>query len=214
VFVSSVAGASGLGSRALFEYLALVRRTSRFELCSVRAWLDRQAGGMSGIVAIWHEELLLHVLFPQAPRTAVLVTADPAAETYAATLTRMGFIALRGGTRGVLRAAQDILSQSGGVVAIAVDGPWGPARVAKPGIALLARLSGSPIIPLHCVVGHAVRARSWDATLWPRPFNEFDFRAGEPIRVGPHDRIDATTALLQSRLDLFTQHAENAGLPS
>ena len=66
-------------------------------------------------------------------------------------------------------------------VAVLVDGPRGPAGVAKPGIAALARHSATPIQPLAFAARPALRLGSWDRTLVPLPFARVVCVFGEPI---------------------------------
>jgi len=55
-------------------------------------------------------------------------------------------------------------------VGITMDGPRGPRRVAKPGIAILAARVQKPIVVNACAVQPAWRLRSWDHFIIPKPF--------------------------------------------
>ncbi len=63
------------------------------------------------------------------------------------------------------------------------DGPRGPREVLKPGVIVLARLSGAPIVPIAVGASREWRLRSWDEFRIPRPFARCVVRFGEPIRV-------------------------------
>ena len=67
----------------------------------------------------------------------------------------------RGGAKGLRTAAQ--LLAGGDHIAITPDGPRGPRRVAAPGVAQLAALSGAPVLP--CA---AQTTRRWVLPTWDR----------------------------------------------
>jgi lysophospholipid acyltransferase (LPLAT)-like uncharacterized protein len=87
----------------------------------------------------------------------------------------------------------------GRAVAFTVDGPRGPARVAQAGAVWLARATGNPVLPFHAEASSAWTARSWDATLVPKPFSAIAFVIGEPMYVEKHASEDG---LERARLDL------------
>jgi lysophospholipid acyltransferase (LPLAT)-like uncharacterized protein len=74
----------------------------------------------------------------------------------------------RGGAAG-LRALLDVLGR-GDQVVITPDGPRGPRRVAAPGVAQLAGLSGVPVLPCSAQTSRRWQLRSWDRMVIPRPF--------------------------------------------
>jgi lysophospholipid acyltransferase (LPLAT)-like uncharacterized protein len=74
----------------------------------------------------------------------------------------------RGGAAG-LRALLDVLGR-GDQVVITPDGPRGPRRVAAPGVAQLAALSGVPVLPCSAQTSRRWQLRSWDRMVIPRPF--------------------------------------------
>ena len=83
-----------------------------------------------------------------------------------------------------------------------VDGPRGPARVAKVGIVSLARAAERPIQPVAFSARPAIRLSSWDQSLIPLPFARVVVAYGEPISVDPEtDREDGTEQAIARRLD-------------
>jgi lysophospholipid acyltransferase (LPLAT)-like uncharacterized protein len=54
---------------------------------------------------------------------------------------------------------------------IAPDGPDGPARVAKPGVAFMARMANALIVPVGNAARHALHIPRWDRYWLPLPFD-------------------------------------------
>ena len=85
--------------------------------------------------------------------------------------------------REILRALRE-----GQDIGITVDGPRGPAYEAKPGIGLLAKLSGAPIVYVVPEIGRGWRAKSWDRFCVPRSVH-FGLKVRIDIQTGcvPND---------------------------
>jgi lysophospholipid acyltransferase (LPLAT)-like uncharacterized protein len=82
------------------------------------------------------------------------------------------------------------------------DGPLGPYRVAKPGVLIVARESGLPVLPWAVAVRPPLRlTRRWDRQLVPVPFCRLRVYEGELLRIGPRERIRPVLARLQAELD-------------
>ncbi len=107
------------------------------------------------VLAIWHREALLHFLFPSPHKIAVLGDYSPTTNFLADLVESARMILFRPTGKSVTRPLIDmskLLSKKpGSICVIAVDGPCGPPGVAKGGAAMLAKLSGAPIIPCSTV---------------------------------------------------------------
>ena len=68
---------------------------------------------------------------------------------------------------------------------IAPDGSTGPPHEFKPGAIMLARLSGSPVVPISFACSRGVHLRTWDRLLVPLPFSRIALEVGEPIELEP-----------------------------
>ena len=94
------------------------------------------------------------------------------------------------------------LSRSGASLVISCDGPFGPYRVAKPGVAIVAREAGLPIQPWAISARPPLRLMGrWDRMIVPLPFGRMRVHEGDPLEIGPHDRLKPRLAELQSELD-------------
>jgi lysophospholipid acyltransferase (LPLAT)-like uncharacterized protein len=84
-----------------------------------------------------------------------------------------------------------------------VDGPKGPALVAKAGTIVLARATGLPIVPGTWWAKPFRRVGSWDRTFVPLPFSRIVFAFSPPIVVAADttdDEVEAYRQQLTRRL--------------
>jgi lysophospholipid acyltransferase (LPLAT)-like uncharacterized protein len=88
---------------------------------------------------------------------------------------------------------------AGEATALTIDGPKGPAFVAKPGPVTLGRMSGAPLAAFHIALENPWVLNSWDRMMIPRPFSRALVCMSRVIRV-PEDADDATMERLQSEL--------------
>lgn len=146
-----------------------------------------RAAGRGALYIIWHETLLpLTWIHRTRGDITMLVSATIDGDYLMAFGGALGYRAVRGATGqdGVqaLREVNGVL-RSGGVVAIAPDGPLGPRRVLKPGALVAAQRTGAMILPLHATADRAWRFDSWDRFMVPKPFTTVTVRYAEPFVV-------------------------------
>ncbi|MCU0985245.1 MAG: lysophospholipid acyltransferase family protein [Acetobacteraceae bacterium] len=178
-----------LGAAAFARYLRFVAATTRWTV-EGREGAAAMAGGPV-IGAFWHEQLALaHAVAWEwsgsrtETRFTVLVSEHRDGRLIGDVIARLGIGAAHGSSRrggvAVFRVASRVLA-AGRSVAITPDGPRGPMREAKPGVARLARLSGVPVIPVGVAVSRARRLRSWDRLMFPLPFGRGAIVYGAPL---------------------------------
>lgn len=101
------------------------------------------------------------------------------------------------------------LSRGGYSPVVTPDGPFGPARMVKPGALIVARESGLPIQPWAASVRPAVRLTGrWDRQIVPLPFSRIRVSAGAAVSVGPRERLSRRVPDLQRAMDEVTAQAE------
>jgi lysophospholipid acyltransferase (LPLAT)-like uncharacterized protein len=101
------------------------------------------------------------------------------------------------------------IGRGGWNLVVSCDGPWGPYRVAKPGVLIVARQSGLLVQPWAIALRPALRLRSrWDRQLVPLPFGRLRVEEGAPIRIGPDERIRPHLAELQAELERVARVAD------
>ena len=75
------------------------------------------------------------------------------------------------------------------------DGPRGPRYQVQPGLVLVAKRTGAPILPMTFGAQWKRVLTSWDAFLLPLPFSRIVVVYGEPIYVP----ADASAADLEAK---------------
>lgn len=144
------------------------------------------------LAALLHESLVVAAWLFRDLGYCVAVSQSRDGSLVASTLEALGYAepargsSSRGGSAAFLALLRQL--ELGTTVAVLVDGPRGPAGIAKPGIAALARHCATPIQPLAFSARPALRLSSWDRSLVPLPFARVVCVFGEPIHPG--DRED------------------------
>jgi lysophospholipid acyltransferase (LPLAT)-like uncharacterized protein len=154
------------------------------------------AGGRRPIMAFWHGRILPATYYFRRRGLVVITSENFDGEWIAGIIERFGYGTARGSTsRGGLRALLQLKRdmQAGLPAAFTVDGPRGPARVAQPGAAWLAKATGNPIVPFHVEAERHWTVRSWDRTQIPKPFSTVTVVIGEPLDVA----ADADAAAIE-----------------
>jgi len=130
------------------------------------------------IFTIWHGTLLEGLFFSRLweryHRTwTTLVTPSLDGRFAGEAVSRLGVepVPLANGRRGVEAAADFIASVNRGRIGVVLaDGPRGPGRIAKPGVARTATAARARLVVGGFAPSHAVRLRSWDRFCIPMPF--------------------------------------------
>jgi lysophospholipid acyltransferase (LPLAT)-like uncharacterized protein len=155
-------------------------------------------GGPARLAALFHESMVPCAWLYRDRRYSVAVSRSRDGDLIRASLIALGYAepargsSSRGGST-VLRGLVRMLG-AGTTVAVLVDGPRGPARVAKTGVIHLARLSGRPIQPVAFSARPALRLSSWDQSLLPLPFARVVVAYAEPMEVPSEPDLDDTQA--------------------
>lgn len=160
--------------------------------------------------ALWHRGLFIAAHFFRDQRIVVMVSRSRDGDWIEAVLSALGFAgsprgsSSRGGASALRQQVERV--RAGHAAALLLDGPRGPARVAKAGVVALARAAGVPIQPVGLSARPCLRFGSWDTTFLPLPFARVVVVFGTPIPVAM-----ATTAgpLEQVRLGI-EQEVERA----
>jgi lysophospholipid acyltransferase (LPLAT)-like uncharacterized protein len=122
-----------------------------------------------------------------------------------------GFGLVRGssskGGAAALREMNRLLAD-GNDIAITPDGPRGPAEVAKIGVALSAKVSGRPVVPVAFSSTRSWSGTSWDRMLIPKPFSRGVFIIGEPVNYLPGEDIETFRLRIETALRETTARAD------
>ena len=167
------------------------------------------------LAALFHESMLPCAWLFRDRGYSVAVSRSRDGDLIRATLLALGYAepARGSSSRGGSAALRGLLRHhgEGTTVAVLVDGPRGPARVAKTGIVALGRMADTPIQPVAFSARPALRLGSWDQSLLPLPFARVVCAFGAPIdATGADDeaheqsvarRLDETLAALHHEAD-------------
>jgi len=173
-----------------------------------------RAEGRRVMVAFWHGRLLMMpFVYPGVP-WAIMVSRHADGEVISRVVERFGIRSVRGSaSRGGAWALLGMVraSRKGCHLAITPDGPRGPREEVKTGTIELARLAGTPIIPIAFAASHGKFERSWDRLLVPYPFGRGVFVYGEPVVVSPTagpEEMEKARAVLEEGLRQVTAVAD------
>lgn len=203
-----VAGALGVGLLSALFATTRVRRTGQ------EHYLDPRRKGTPVIFVFWHSHLLTLAHYHRHEGIVGLVSEHADGEYLARVLDGYGFGTVRGSsTRGATKGLKGLIreARSGRDLALAPDGPRGPAGVFKPGALAVARATGHLVIPLAAAVSAGWRLGSWDAFQVPRPFSRVCIEYGRPRAVSRElDRpgIEALARELEDELEALTGRAK------
>jgi hypothetical protein len=186
----------------VYSVIRLLGPTLRYEVLGWQYAERVHAAGQRCIFAFWHRSILAIVWWARNREIVVMNTTHFDGQWTRRVIERLGFgtaqgSSTRGGLHGLATMAQRL--EAGRDVAFTVDGPRGPRFVAKRGPAMLARMTGCPVVPFHVGVdrGHTFR-QTWDHFLFPYPFSRAAFLVAPPIYVSRE----------ASREELEEKHAE------
>lgn len=199
--------------RLAYGYLRLVGLTSRIE------WRDREIPesfarrGQPIAYAFWHGRQVFFTVSHRGYKAAIMVSRSKDGDIIAEVMRLSGLRAVRGSSsRGGVAALKELIDviKEGYITATTPDGPRGPFHEVQPGILLLARESGVPIIPIANGMRRKLVFRGWDEYFFPLPFNHVVITHGKPIYVRPEDSFDEKAKELKAALDDVTRRADEA----
>lgn len=173
----------------LYPLLEVLRWTLTWRVGGQAFLDDALADEVPPIIGFWHGRILPGMCFFRRRGIVVITSQNFDGEWIARVIRRFGYGTARGSSsRNAAGALRELIRQvrRGQGAAFTLDGPRGPARVAKGGAVWLAGATGSRILPFHAEATRAWTTRSWDRTLIPKPFSTVCLAFAEPLSV-PRD---------------------------
>ena len=166
------------------------------------------------VYCVWHDSIVVPVFAGRQPSTTALVGHHRDGSYVAQILKRVGIPSVRGSSsRHGAAALRGLLEQTeNDHIVMTPDGPRGPRRQLKPGMAFIASRTGKPVVPtaFSCSRPWFIRG-SWTDLMIPSPFSTVYALTGDPIAVSAdadRDRIDLMTATIQQDMDRLNRRAE------
>lgn len=212
-------GASPIGifiiSLIGFVLVAFVNYTTRWQVIGHNHIKDFKGQSLQPITLVWHEQL---IAFPSLLGLSVPLSAlcSPHSDGrfIGYVIKWFGFDVIWGSTNRQPAAALRTMAKqvkAGRLVAIAPDGPRGPAKVLALGPISLAHLTGAPIIPIAWRSSREWRAKGWDRMRFMKPLGRGFIMYGAPIyleKSTDRDQLEAQRRFVEAQLNDLDQQVE------
>ncbi len=192
-------------------YLRVVGATTRYRF-TVRGNPSPMPSTEGSVLwAFWHNRLLGPLVPARNRKVGVVISQSRDGELISRVVEGFGYVPLRGSSsRGGARALRAVVAHlgAGHDVAFTPDGPRGPRYQVQPGLAYVARKTGSPVMPVGVSLSRKIVFRSWDRFQLPLPFGRILLDFGEPLVFGPAVEEGEATAAIQAALTDLTARAD------
>ncbi len=145
---------------------------------------DQVPPGEKWIFVFWHSKTFLILPRYRGLKIGILTLLDPKNLFYAALCRHYGYQTVPVTTpSSATRQLKELLDKKFSV-ALALDGPHGPAGVIKPGAFYLAKATKTPLVAMDTRIDRTFRlAWRWDRFEVPWPFAQATIRLSPPIRT-------------------------------
>jgi lysophospholipid acyltransferase (LPLAT)-like uncharacterized protein len=171
-------------------------------------------GDANAIFAFWHGRMMLLPAFnPPKRKMHVLISRHRDGSLISQVIAHFNQATVSGSSsKGGAAAASEILQllQNGDNISITPDGPRGPAQVAAPGVATLARLSGKAVLPVTFASSQEKRMKSWDRFAVAKPFGRIEFFVGAPITANENENDEYLRQRIERAMNQLVSAAEQA----
>lgn len=161
--------------------LKLIYGSARKENLDAERFERAEAGGHF-LTGLWHETLALVACRFRGTGYHTLTSYSFDGELATRAVNQFGLHAVRGSSsRGGVKALAQLAlaTESVRMVGLTLDGPRGPRRIAKPGMAYLAVRTQLPVIVVAACAHPSWRLNSWDQFQIPKPFGRIRFAFSE-----------------------------------
>jgi hypothetical protein len=197
-------------------YLNFALRTTRWVLDGAEHF-EAATSGQGTVGAFWHECVavmprlwLVLQRRDSSQRAHILVSRHRDGRLIGAVVRRFGMDLIygsstRGGAAGVLSALP--LLARGEHVIITPDGPRGPRRVAARGVAQVAAMAGTSVLPCAAQTSRRHVLRSWDRMVIPLPFGR-GVVVCMPLIAVPREGWDAVLPEIEAALTAAADRAD------
>jgi len=141
---------------------------------SWRVKFETPLPGKPIVIGLWHQDLPACLAAFKRRNIAVLISKSNDGSKFAKLSKSLGYDVFRGsGSRGQSEVRHLLKALGEGRSAgMALDGPKGPALIAKPGAEWLSRKALVPLVEVEVKYSRAIRLNSWDKTFIPLPFSK------------------------------------------
>lgn len=196
----------------VFLFVGLWRLSLRIRIVGEENRRAIMASGRPVLHAIWHQRMVLGILKHPFSGTITMASRSEDGEVIATFLACWGFRATRGssskGGGQALSEMVDFLKGTTRWAALTPDGPRGPARRCKTGLARLAEATGGAVMPVGSSSTRPRFLRSWDRYLLPMPFSRCVVVFGPPVERTEGEAPEAWLTRVDAAIDAMTDEAD------
>jgi len=178
--------------RQFFVYIGIlivkiISSTYRTKVIKPEIERDVLKRGQVPIYASWHQRFFPGITFiAKRKPISIIISQSKDGELISRIVNLLGMHTVRGSSsRGGGKALNEIckMAHRGCRIGHIVDGPRGPRGVVKPGLLIISKVSGMPIIPTITSAEKKWVFNSWDRFIVPKPFSRVIIRFGDEINV-------------------------------
>lgn len=178
--------------RQFFVYIGLlivkiISSTYRTKVIKPEIERDVLKRGQVPIYASWHQRFFPGITFiAKRKPISIIISQSKDGELISRIVNLLGMHTVRGSSsRGGGKSLNEIceMAHRGCRIGHIVDGPRGPRGVVKPGLLIISKVSGMPIIPTITSAEKKWVFNSWDRFIVPKPFSRVIIRFGDEINV-------------------------------
>jgi lysophospholipid acyltransferase (LPLAT)-like uncharacterized protein len=194
-----------------FLAVSLYRLTLRLSVVGEEHRAAIRAQGKKPLHAIWHQRMVGGILAHRGMGFVTMASKSDDGEIIATFLKYWGFVAVRGSSsKGGDVASADFLAALKGAAgsALTPDGPRGPARRCKRGIAVLAEQGNALVLPSSSSSSRPKFLNSWDRFLVPLPFSRCVVVYGPAVARAAAEPEDDFLARAAAAIDAVTEEAD------
>jgi lysophospholipid acyltransferase (LPLAT)-like uncharacterized protein len=160
--------------------------------------------GKRMLYALWHSDLLPLAYIFRNKNLSVIVSSSRDGIRASAVAKKWNYSIIQGSsTRNGVSAYRQCFRalQNNSNIAITTDGPKGPGRVVKSGIAHLCITTNAPVLPIAIHPSGFWKLNSWDRMIIPKPFTTLTIKTGEIVTAGALDTSDASIEHLRQKIE-------------
>jgi lysophospholipid acyltransferase (LPLAT)-like uncharacterized protein len=178
--------------RKIFVYLGIIivkviSWTYTINVINPEIESDILKKGQVPIYASWHQRFFPGItFFAKRKPISIMISQSKDGELISRIVNQLGWHPVRGSSsRGGGKALREVytLAKKGYKIAHIVDGPRGPRGVVKPGLLIISKVSGMPILPTITSAEKKWVFNSWDRFMVPKPFSRVIIRFGNEINI-------------------------------
>ncbi|HQR46251.1 MAG TPA: DUF374 domain-containing protein [Thermoanaerobaculia bacterium] len=196
----------------IFLVVCLWRATLRIRLVGREHWDAMADSGRPVLFALWHQRMLPPIFFRAFSGDVTMASKSRDGDVIAGFLFFWGFKVARGSSSraGGEALRRMLLEKRDGAPAadLTTDGPRGPARRSKAGVALLAAALGTPALPVGSSSTRPKFIDSWDRYMVPLPFSRCVVLVGPPVVRADGEGDESFLRRLDAAIDAATDEAD------